>query len=80
MAALDAAFAFAQDFHVAVLVGQQLKFDMPRRADVFFQIDVGRTERRARFALRLREQAGQVFRLDSRRAFRVRRRRPKLSG
>ena len=41
MAALDAALALAQDLDIAVLIGQNLKFDVPRRADVFFQVDVG---------------------------------------
>ena len=59
MAPLDAAFALAQDFHVAVLVGQHLKFDVPRRGDELLQVDVRGAEGRARFRLRLGEQAGQ---------------------
>ena len=50
MAALDAAFALAQDFDVAVLVGQNLEFDVARRADVLLQVDVGGAEGRAGFA------------------------------
>ena len=56
MPALDAALALAENLDVAVLVGQHLKFDVPRRADEFLQIDVGGTERRAGFLLRLGEQ------------------------
>ena len=41
MPALDAAFALAQNFDVAVLVGQNLEFDVARRADVLLQVDVG---------------------------------------
>jgi len=33
--ALDAAIALAENFDVAVLVGKNLEFDMPRGADVF---------------------------------------------
>ncbi len=59
VAALDAAFALAQDFDVAVLVGQDLEFDVARRGDVLFEIDVGAGEGRARFLLRLRKKAGE---------------------
>jgi hypothetical protein len=41
MPALDAAFALAEDLHAAALVGQHLEFDVPRRADVFLQVNVG---------------------------------------
>ena len=58
MPALDAALALAQNFHIAVLIGQHLKLDVPRRPDEFFDVNIGRTERRARFALRLRESPG----------------------
>ena len=61
MPALDAALALAQDLHIAVLVRQHLKFDVPRRADELLQVDVGGTERAARFVLRLREQRRQVL-------------------
>ena len=44
MTALDAALALAQDFDVAVLVGQQLELDVARRVDAVFQINVGRTK------------------------------------
>ena len=62
MPPLDAAFALAQNLDVAVLVGQNLKFDVPRRGDEFFQVDVGRAERRAGLLLRLRQQSGQILR------------------
>ena len=62
MAALDAAFALAQNFDVAVLVGQDLEFDVAGSADVLFQIDIGRTEGAARLVLRLQEQRGQLAR------------------
>ena len=48
MAALDAAFALAQDFDVAMLVGQHLKFDMARTGDELFEINVGGAEARLR--------------------------------
>ena len=60
MAALDAAFALAEDFDVAVLVGQDLELDVARRADVLLQVDVGRTEGAAGLVLRLQEQRGQL--------------------
>ena len=62
MPPLDAAFALAQNLHGAVLVGQKLKLDVARRADVFLQIHVGRAERRAGLALRLREERCQILR------------------
>ena len=61
MPPLDAAFALAQNLHVAVLVGQHLELDVARRADVFLQVDVGRTEGAARLVLRLQEQRGQLL-------------------
>ena len=56
MPPLNAAFALAENLHVAVLIGQHLKFDVARRADVFFEINVGARKCRARFLLRLRQQ------------------------
>ena len=76
---LDAAFALAQDLDVAVLVGQDLKLDVPRRADELLQVNVGRTERRARLVLRLREQRRQFLGAAARCACRARRRPPKPS-
>ena len=40
MAPLDAALALAQDLDIAVLVGQDLEFDVPRRADELFEIHI----------------------------------------
>src|ERR1700736_113310 len=59
MAPLDAALALAQDLHVAVLVGEYLKFDVTRAADELLNVSVGRTERRACLLLRLHEQSWQ---------------------
>ena len=55
MPPLHAAFALAQDLHIAMFIGQNLEFDVPRRADIFLQVNVRRTERAARFVLRLHE-------------------------
>ena len=60
MAPLHAAFALAEDFHVAVLVGQDLEFDVAGSADVLLQVDIGRTEGAAGLVLRLQEQRGQL--------------------
>src|ERR1700743_496022 len=59
--ALDAAVAFAEDFHVAVLVGKQLKFNVPRRADIFFEIYVRARKRCARLLLCLGKKRRQIF-------------------
>ena len=61
MAALDGALALAQDLDVAVLVGQDLEFDVPRRGDELLQVDVGRAERGAGLLLRLRKQRRQIL-------------------
>ena len=44
MAALDGAFALAQNLDVAVLVGQHLELDVARRLDELLHVDVGRRE------------------------------------
>ncbi len=62
VAALDAALALAQDLDVAVLVGQHLELDVPRRADELLQVDVGGAKRAAGLVLRLQEQRGQFLR------------------
>ena len=51
--------------HIAVLVRQHLKFDMPRRVDEFLEVDVGDSERRPGFLLRLREQRPELVRCTS---------------
>ena len=61
MPALDGALALAQDFDVAVLVGEDLELDVAGRADEFFQVHVGRTEGGAGLVLRLSEQGWQLF-------------------
>ena len=55
MTALDGAFALAEHFHVAVMVADDLELDVARRFDELLDVDVGAGERRAGFALRLRE-------------------------
>ena len=79
MPALDAAVALAEDFDVAMFVGQKLEFDMTRRGDVFFQINIRAGKCRACFLLRLCRTERAVLRRFGRRACRVRRRPPKLS-
>ena len=76
MPPLDAALALAQNLHVAVLVGQHLELDVPRRVDELFEIHVGRAERRAGFVLRLRVERRQFLGAASPPACRVRRRPP----
>ena len=56
MPALDGAFALAQNLDVAVLVGQHLKFDVPRMLDQLLHVHVAAGKRRAGFLLRLRQQ------------------------
>ena len=48
MPALDGAFALAQNLDVAVLVGQHLKLDMPRRFDQLLHVHVAAMRRRRR--------------------------------
>src|ERR1035438_3761411 len=61
MAPLHAAFALTEDFHVAVLVRQYLEFNVAGSADIFLQVDVGRTESARGLVLRLQEQRGQLI-------------------
>src|SRR5690348_17112011 len=61
MAALNAALALAEDFDVAEFVRQDLKFDMPRRADELLEVDIGGGEGGAGLRLRLREQPRQIL-------------------
>ena len=60
MPALDGAFALAENLDVAVLVRQNLKFDMPRVLDQLLQVHVGIREGRLRLRLRLRKKARAV--------------------
>ncbi len=62
MAALDGALALAQDLDVAVLVAQDLEFDVPRRGHELFEVHVGRAESGAGLLLRLRKQRRQILR------------------
>ncbi len=60
MAALHGAIAFVQMQQVAVLVGENLHFDMARARKIFFQKDGGIAKGRFRFALRFLEPCGQL--------------------
>src|ERR1039458_1159387 len=61
MAALYAAIALAQNFDVAVLVGEDLEFDVPRRLDELLEVQIGRAESGAGLVLRLRKQGRQIL-------------------
>ncbi len=63
VAALDGAFALAQDLDVPVLVGQHLELDVARRFDQFLHVNVGRSEGGLRFLLGLGEKRGEFGRL-----------------
>ena len=58
MAALHTAFALTEDFDVAVLVGQDLEFDVAGRGDELLQVDIGRTEGAAGLLLGLHQEPG----------------------
>ena len=58
MPPLDGAFALAENLDIAVLIGQHLKLDVPRRFHKFLHVHVAAGERGRRFRLRLRKQAG----------------------
>ncbi len=60
--------------HIAVVVAQDLHFDVLGARDVFLQKDGGIAEGAAGLALRLVQQMGQIGRLDERPSCRVRRR------
>ena len=49
---LDGAFALAQMDHRSMMVAENLKLDVPRRLDVFFDVDVANPECRFRLTLR----------------------------
>src|SRR5262249_37184816 len=57
------ALALTEDFDIAVLVRENLEFDVARRTDKLFQVYIGGTERAARFALRLHEERGKILRI-----------------
>src|SRR6476660_870504 len=59
MAPLHTAFALTQNLDAAVLVGQDLKFDVAGSADILFQVNIGRTAGAAGLVMRLQEQRGQ---------------------
>ncbi len=60
MPPLHRAIAFEQVDQIAVLVAEQLHFDVPRPADEFFDEDVGAAERGQRFALGRFEGVGEI--------------------
>src|SRR5262252_1618644 len=61
MPSLNAALAFAQVNHFAVLVAQHLKLDMARKLEKLFHINVGSAERLLRLAPRGLIRAQQFF-------------------
>ena len=58
MAALNGAVPFVEVNQIAMLVAQQLNFDMSRLLDELFDKNIGGTESRHRFTLGLFEQTG----------------------
>ena len=74
MPPLHRAIALEQVHQVAVLVAEQLHFDVPRPLDELFEEDVGAAEGGQRLALGLFERGGQFVGLVRRRACRGRRR------
>ena len=50
MPPLDAAFAFAEMNHFAVLVSQHLKLDVPGKLEKFFHVNIGSPESLLRLA------------------------------
>src|SRR5260370_31533158 len=61
MSPLDGTLALAQAHNVAVLVGQNLKLDMPRVLDVLLHVEVTVAERACCLRLRRLEQTGQFL-------------------
>ena len=76
MPALDRALALAEMHDVAVMIAEHLELDVARRLQVLLDVDVADAERRFGFALRGPKRDRQIGRAPSRRACRVRRRRP----
>ena len=60
VAALQGAFAFAEMDHVAVLIAENLKFDVARMLDQLFHVDVGAAEGLLGFGARGLEQGNQL--------------------
>src|SRR5271157_1469586 len=58
---LDGTFALAQTHHVAVLVRQDLKLDVPGMLHIFLHVEIAVAERPGRLRLRRLEQAWQLF-------------------
>ena len=75
MPPLHRAIALVQVQQVAVLVAEDLHFDVPRARQILLQKDGVIAERRCRFALRLFEQLAQAAPRRAPRACRARRRR-----
>ncbi len=63
MAPLNAAFAFAQVNHFAMLVAQNLKLNVPRMLQESLRVNVGRAKCLLRFAARRFVRRQQLFRL-----------------
>ena len=61
MPALDGTLALAQADHVAVLVGQHLKLDVPGMLDVLLHVEIAVAERARGLRLRRLEQRRQFF-------------------
>ncbi len=61
MSALNRTFALSETHDIAVLVGQNLKLDVPRILDVLLHVEVAIAERSRRFRLRRLEQSRQFF-------------------
>src|SRR5690349_2284420 len=61
MPPLDRAFALAEMNDVAMSVGQNLKLDVPRTNDIFFEIDTVVAKGGARFPARAFETGEQIF-------------------
>ena len=61
MAALDRAVALAHVNHVAMGVGENLKFDVPRVLEILLQVHRARAERRLALGASEREEAGQFL-------------------
>ena len=59
--ALDGAFALAQNFHVAMVVGENLKLDVARILDQLLHVHIAVGKRRGGFGLGLRHQVRQFL-------------------
>src|ERR1039458_1821612 len=63
MTALNRALAFKERPHAAVLVGQNLKFNMARILDKFFQVQIAIAKSAGRLAESRLEEIGQLLRV-----------------